>query len=294
MALSAELEKVLSYIPDVTEREARRKQLTELEESGLRQSEFSRKMNELTEQERSRKAAYDEGRKWVEENRTFYKEAIGQRNAYEARVKELEAQINKNKTPEIEINGIEDPQIAAQLRAAREAAALAQQQVTEQSQRLARIDEMLQKGELVTKDQLEKTALQFMDGFSKAQFGVLDAQARAVREFGKEINRDDLLKESEKFQGNLDMAYKSITEPMRIEKMREDMRKELQTEFDTKLRNANIPVSAAPAPVEMGALQSRVNMVKDAQPTIDPNITIQNRSALAFAIGQELRNEGKF
>jgi hypothetical protein len=299
MPLSAELEKLLSFAPEA-EREARRKQLAELEENGLRQSDYSRRMNELAEQEKSRKAAYDEGKQWVESNRTYYKEALSQRDAANARVKELETKLTNpdNRQSEISMDGIEDPAIAAQLRTARAEAKAASEMAQQYGSKVSQISEMLDKGQLITREQFESEAQKRMDAYGAAILDVFDTQAQALKEYGAPIDRQRLLEEAGKRGGDLKGAYEAVTSDLRLQKIKneitEEVRRTVNSEWETKLQNQGNPIAAGSPPTELGPMQQRVYGQKQAEATLDPNLKVDQSGALAFAMAQELRKEGKY
>ncbi len=295
MALPADLEKVLGYIPE-SEREARRKELTELHENGLRQSEFSRKMNELAEQEKIRKAAYDEGKQWVEQNRTYYREALAQRDAAQQRLKDLETAAKAPPKPDdIPTDGIDDPAIAGAIRQARAEAQAAQRLLQEQAEKVQSIQKMLDEGQLLTRKQFEEEGVARLQSWSAAQFDVTDKLNQAMQEFGKPIERTKLLEAAARYNGDLKAAYEAVTSDYRIDKIKEDVRKEVAAEYEAKMRNNAVPLSSGPAPSELGPLQARVlQATLPGESKIDPNIPVDQSGRLAYAMAQELRAEGKF
>ena len=296
MALSADFEKLLEHVP-AAEREARRKQLAELEEGNLRQSDYSRKMNELNAAEAARKAAYDEGKKWVDENRNFYKEAITQRDAAIQKAAALEASLKPNPRDgsDISLEGIDDPAIAAELRRARVEAKTANDMVAQYGNKIETIQKMLDDGQLITAQRFEEEAGKRLNAYSAAMFDVIDKQAQARTEFGKDIDRAALLTAAQKFNGNLDAAYKEVTADLQIEKLRNEIRSEVNAEWEAKQREQGNPIASGATPVAIGPLQARVfQRPADGESTIDPSIPVDQSGRLAYAMAAELRKEGKY
>src|SRR4030067_2324520 len=112
--LTPKLEALVAAAP-AEQREGLKK---ELEEGFLRQDEFSRRMQELS----ISKKAYDEGNGWVTDNRSYYKEAIAQRDQAMQRAKELEEKYAGKPTPatptipDLEINFADDNAVRSEER----------------------------------------------------------------------------------------------------------------------------------------------------------------------------------
>ena len=294
MALSAELEKALGYLP-AAEREATRKRLTELEEGGLRQSEFSRKMNELAETEKAREMAHKAHLQWHADNQAFYKQAIAERNAAKqeleaaaARLKDLESNRQPTSNPEQHELDLDDPgAMAKALREARAEAAAAKQAFTDISAKVGKIDEMLQKGELVTREE----ATRQLNAYSTAVLTVGDYQRKHEQEYGVPVDRGKLLEASEQLGGDLEKAYKFVTEDLRWKKREDQIRAEVLKEQEEKQRSGSLPIASGEAPI-IGPLQARVMGTQESK--IDPSIRADGSGRLAMEIAKEMRAEGKF
>lgn len=293
MALSAELEKVVSLIQDPAQREATRKRMTELEENGLRQSDYSKKMNELDTRERERAAQHAANLKWHSENQSYYKQALADRDnakkeaeSAAARLKQLEASASSSS-----LNLDDSDPMAKALNEARAEAIASKQAASDLEAKIRRIDEMIEKGDLLTKSRFEEEANRRLNAYGAAILEVGDYQRKHEVEYGKPLDRAKLLEASNRLGGDLEAAYKYVTEDLRIEKMRSDMRAEVEKEFLEKRKAEGLPLAAGDAPM-IGALQQRV-MNKTGDSTIDPSIKADGTGRLALAIAQEMRAEGK-
>lgn len=284
-------------IADPAEREAQRK---ELEGGFLRQEDYSRKMNEFSETKKAHETAFETGKKWVDDNRTYYKESIAQRDAAiaraqaaEARAAELERKSAAPPPPE-EINVSDDAILAKALREAREDARTARAEAGELAKTVTRIDAMLSSGQLMTAEQIQAEAAKQFEAYGEAVIQTIETIQRANGEYGKPIDRKVLLAEAAKYGGDLNKAYDVVTADFKLEKIKADIRKEVEQEFNAKLAAAGTPLATGAPPVEMGPLQSMVFAKANPQSTIDPNIPANGSGQLAHAIAAELRAEGKY
>ena len=310
MSLTPEIEALLARVSDPTKREGLRRQFEdpslqdfskELSASVLRQADYSRKMNELTEMERTKLAAYDKGLGWVEQNRTNYSEAIKQRDAAIARAAELEqkaSDLTKGAgTPnpaEFNLNMSDEEQVAQAIKAARTEAYAARQDAAALAATVTKFSKMLDNGELLTASQFEQEAGKRLESFSRATMDVMATIAKAKNEFGVEVDRDVLLNEAAKYGGDLGKAYESVTSGARLDKLKADIRGEVTKEMEARFANsAGNPLASGAQPM-MGPLQSMVFAQKHPEATIDPSIPADGSGRLAHAIAAELRAEGKF
>lgn len=299
MALPQNFEKLVSMITDPAEREAMRK---ELEGGFLRQEDFSRKMNELTEAEKVRAAAYAEGKKWTDDNRNNYKTAIQQREDALLKAKELETRLATldRKVPDADpdINVADDVILARELKQARGDARTARAEATKLTEAVNRIDKMLNDGQLITADRMNEEAEKRFAAYGEAILETMETVQRANGEYGKPIDRKALLAEAAKHGGDLGRAYDALTSDFRLEKIRKELREEItkdvRTEFESKYANSGAPLAGGGAPLELGPLQQRVFAAKNPESTIDASIPADNSGRLSHAIAAELRAEGKF
>jgi small-conductance mechanosensitive channel len=308
MSLTPEIESLLSKVTDATKREGLRKQFEdpslgdfnkELSASVLRQADYSRKMNELTEMEKTKLAAYDKGLSWVEGNRANYSEAIKQRDAAITRAAEFElkaASLAKNPAAntEFNLNMSDEAQVAQAIKEARQEASAARQDAATLADSVTKIKKMLDDGELLTAAQFEQEAGKRLEAFSRATMDVMGTIAKGKSEFGVDIERDALLNEAARYGGDLGKAYESVTAGARLEKIKTDIRNEVTKELEAKYANSAGNPLASGAPPMMGPLQAMVFAQKNPESTIDPSIPADGSGRLAHAIAAELRAEGKF
>lgn len=284
-------------IADPAEREAQRK---ELESGFLRQEDYSRKMNALDENEKTRSAAYETGKKWVEDNRTYYKESITQRDAAlerakaaEARLAELTSKAAAPPPPE-EINVSDDAILAKALREAREDARTARAEAGKLAETVTRIDQMITNGQLMTAEQIQQEAAKQFEAYGEAVLTTIETLQRSTGEYGKPIDRKVLLAEAAKFGGDLNKAYDVVTADFKLEKIKKEIRDEVTKEFEAKMAAAGTPLATGATPVELGPLQSMVFKKAHPESTIDASIPADGSGRLAHAIAAELRSEGKY
>jgi hypothetical protein len=312
MPLTPELEALLGKVADPTKREGLRKQLEdptlldfgkELSAGYLRQSEFSRKMNEITEADNVRRAAYDKGLGWVEQNRANYTQAVKEREAAIEKAKAAEAraaELAKGSNPSAtnttieDINMSDDNAVARAIKEARTDAANARLEAQRLAGVVTKINTMLDSGELLTTKQFQDEAGKQLEAYSRATMDVMGTMQRAKSEFGLDLDRDALLRESANYNGDLSKAYEKLTSDARMEKIKNDIRAELQKEFDAKQQATQGNPLAAGAPPIMGPLQQMVYQSKNTESQIDPNIPADGSHRLAHAIAAELRAEGKY
>ena len=298
MPLSAELEKVVNLIQDPAQREATRKRMTELEEGGLRQSDYSKKMNELETREKTRAEQHAANLKWHADNQSYYKQSVAERDAAK---KEAEAAASRLRQLEAakaagdqagDFDATDSDAMAKALREARQEAVTAKQAASQLETEVKRIAAALDSGDLMTRKTFEEEANRRLNAYGAAILEVGDYQRKHELEYGKSLDRAKLLEASNRFNGDLEQAYRSVTEDLRIEKMRTDMRAEIQKEFEDTRKAAGLPIAAGEAPI-VGPLQQRVYQNKAmGDSTIDHNIKV-GTGALANAIAAELRAEGK-
>jgi hypothetical protein len=310
MSLTPELEALLGKITDPTKREGLRKDLEtgSLQEFGkevasgyLRQSEFSRKMNEISEADKVRASAYTEGLKWTNENRANYAEAMKQRDAAIAKAAELEraaSSLESKITPPAQsledINMDDSAAVAKAIREARAAADSARSDAALLAQKVTRIDQMLASGELLTTQQFNDEGGKRLESFSRATMDVMETISRGKSEFGMDINRDALLKEASNYNGDLGKAYENLTATARLDKIKAELRNDITKELEAKYQaTAGNPLASGEPPM-MGPLQQMVYQRQNPESTIDPNIPADGSGRLAHAIAAELRAEGKF
>lgn len=296
MSLTPELEALVNQVSDPTKREGLRK---DLEAGYLRQSDYSRKMNELNETERTRAEAYAKGIKWVEDNRQNYSEAVRQLKETQKKAEEFEkisAQLNSRSAeppPNLDIDMTNESEVAKALKEARQDAARAREEANRLAQVVQSLDEKISKGQFVTADQFQTEAAKQLEAYSRATMDVIETRNRAQREYGLDVSRDAILNEAAKYGGDLEKAYENVTAAARLEKIKAEIRKEVTQEVEAKFSNNNTNPLATGAPPLMGPLQQRVFAAKNPESTIDAAIPADGSGRLAHAMAAELRAEGK-
>lgn len=279
-------------ITDPAEREAQRK---ELEGGFLRQEDYSRKMNEFAETRKAHEQAYATGQKWVEDSRAYYKEAVARAKSAEERLAILEKErTTPAAQPMEEINVADDAILAKALREAREDARQARAEAGELAKTVSRIDSMLSSGQLMTAEQIQAEAAKQFEAYGEAVIQTIETVQRANGEYGKPIDRKVLLAEAAKLGGDLNRAYDVVTADFKLEKIKSDIRKEVEDEYKAKMAAAGTPLATGAPPVEMGPLQNMVFQRQNPTSTIDAAIPADGSGRLAHAIAAELRSEGKY
>lgn len=286
MALSAELEKLLSLITDEKDREAKRKLLTELEEGGLRQTDYSRKMNELDTQRKDLTTKHEKNLEWYGKAKTQYESAVNDLKAANEKIAALE-------TTKASIGStggnLEDDELAKQLNAARAELDTAKKTVTNLSGTVDNFKKMIDEGKLITEEKFNDEVNKRGDALGAAILDIWDLQRKHRDEFGSELSRKDLIIEAQKHGGDLNAAYDILTAKTREEKLRKDIRAEVEKEFTDKQKAAGVPYAPSGEP-SLGPLQSRLQKKETGIPN---EVEADGSGRLAALMAQELRQEGK-
>lgn len=284
MALSAELEGLLNLIQDPAQREARRKELVDLTEGSLRQSDYSRKMNELTVKERDLAEKHQKNLKWYETADKQYRDAMAELRTSQEKIAALEAaQAHGSDTVEGE------DELAAQLKLARAEAEAAKAEVNKLNSTVQGINKMVEEGKLITAEKLNAELTTRGNALGAALLEIYDLQEQCRKEYGVEIDRKALLEEADKLGGDLKKAYDSVTAKQREEKLRKDITAQVEKEFREKHKNDTVPYAEG-APPTLGPLQSRLQK-KDTG--IPDDVPADGSGRLANLVAAELRAEGK-
>jgi len=271
--LSESLEKLVNQIQDPAEREATRK---DLEGATLRQQDYSRRMNEL-----------DADRK---KNQAWYAQYSGQ---YAAMAEELEKyrQGNAPSTtdvvpPQGEISNSDEGSnalIKQALEEARQARAEA-----------AALKQQLADGNVVTQEQLNQVAPGMFDRWGSAVFGVLEKANQARNEYGINISPEELVKKSSELNGSLDQAYSALTAQAREDKLRADIRKEVEEQMKTQFASNAVPLAGGGYSPAMNQFESFMSGSSGTDNNvIPPNVGIEH-PGFAQALAASLRAEGKY
>lgn len=284
MPLSAELEAVVNLITDPSQREARRKELLELSENGLRQADYSRKMNEVDAQRKANEAKHQQNLAWYERANKQYTTLESDLKAAQERAAALEsAQGHIGNTME------DEDELQKQLKVARDEAAAAQKKMGELSSTVTNFNTMLSEGKLLTADKFEEEINKRGDALGAALLDIIDLQDKHRKEYGVDLDRRQLLEEAQKRGGNLAQAYEAVTTKAREEKLRKDIEGEVEKRYQEKLKAQGVPYAPSGEPT-LGPLQSRLQN----KPTgIPDEVPADGSGRLSSLIGAELRAEGK-
>jgi hypothetical protein len=282
MPLSAELEKLLGYVPEA-EREARRKELSALQEGSLRQDEFSRKMNDLDKRNKEAEVIHRKNREWFDTAKPQYE-------AMQKEAREAKERLAALETREDHPNDLESPDDQAalqrQLRVAREEVAATKLQLEAVATTVTEFQTMLKDGKLLTADDVNRRG----DALGAAVLDIIDLQSRHRADFGIELPRQALLDEAQKRGGDLSAAYEFLTKESREKKLRETIEADVQKRWDEKHKNDNTPYAAGGGEPVLGPLQQRLQK-KDSG--IPDDVQADGSGRLAGLIAQEFRAEGK-
>lgn len=285
MPISAELEKVVALIQDPTEREARRKELTELSDNGLRQADYSRRMNELDTSRKTQEAKHKENLAWYDRADKQYKNLEVDLRTAQERVAALES-VKDQSHGSFQEEGELDKQLAA----ARKEAADANKKIGELDTTVKTFNQMVSEGKLLTSDKFEEEIIKRGDALGAALLDIIDLQDRHRKEYGTDIDRRTLLEEAQKRGGNLSQAYEVVTAKSREDKMRKDIEADVEKRYVEKMKNSNMPYAPSGEPV-IGPLQARLQN----KPTgIPDEVPADASGRLSNLIGAELRAEGKY
>jgi len=285
MPLSAELEKLVNLIQDPTEREARRKELTEMSEGTLRQADYSRKMNELAEAKKAQEEKHQSNLAWYDRASKQYNTLEADLKAAQERVSALESA----KSGTGDLDNEDETDLEKQLAAARKDVENANKQISDLGNTVKTFNQMVSDGKLLTAEKFEEELNKRGDALGAALLDIIDLQDQHRKDFGTELDRKTLIEEAHKRNGNLKDAYKAITEKARDEKTRKDIEAEVEKKWQDKMKNSNMPISQNGEPI-LGPLQQRLQK-KDTG--IPEDVDADGSGRLGSLIGNELRQEGK-
>jgi hypothetical protein len=288
MALSAELEALLSKINDDTVREATRKQLVENHENGLRQSDYSKKQNELKLEREKMQTEWKGHLDWYNTAKTTYEQAIEEQRLLEEKVQSLEAKKESSSTL------VDELEIGKQLKIAQERAEKASQVSDKLFNQVSEIDKMIKDGQLITADKFEAAVNRKADGLANAILDVWEKQQSYKSEFGKDLPRQTLIDEAAKHNGNIELAYEALTKVDRDDKLKKTIEAEFEKKYQDRIRQAGLPIDdggGGGAFEGLGALQRKALGGKDSE--IPEDIPADGSGRLSYLIGKELASEGK-
>jgi hypothetical protein len=288
MALTAELETLLSKILDDSVREATRKQLVENQENGLRQADYSKKQNELKKDQEKLQAEWKSHVDWYNTAKDTYEKSLKDRETLETEVEELrKLKDNPNTTV------VEELEIDKRIKTIQAQADATAKQNEKLIGTVSKIDEMIKDGRLMTADRFEEAVNKKADGLANVILDVWERQQAYQNEFGKALPRQTLVDEAAKHNGNLELAYESLTKADREAKLKKDIEADFEKKYQDKLKQAGLPIDSGDSPVggKMGSLQKRALGIKETE--IPEDVPADGSGRLGYLIAQELIKEGK-
>lgn len=289
MPLSAELEALLNLIQDEKEREAKRKLLTELHENGLRQADYSRKMNELSERQKSYEAERQRLMDWYKTANDEYSRTVQELNDAKQKLAALENAQAMTKDAGLGHDSTFDLDYDKLIKEARSELAESKKKVAELENVVSNINKMLSEGKLITADKFEQEFARRGDAFGAVLLEIIDYQDKHRKEFGTDLDRATLIAEARNRGGNLAEAYRAITEKAREEKLRKSIEAEVEAKFKEQLKKSNVPYAESGEPI-LGPLQARLQKKDTAIPD---DVIADGSGRLASLVAEELRKEGK-
>jgi len=288
MVLSqADLDLIESF-QDTTKREAMRKRMTDLDkeatENGLRQTEFSKKMNELGQKQKDIDSRHQKNLEWYNKAKTQWDDINKDNREAKERLAALESAQGAAGS---NFGTSDDPdELQKQIRAARADVDATKKSLAEVTTTVNEFQTMIKEGKLITIEEVNKRG----DALGAAVLDIVDFQAQAKADFGLSIPRAQLLEETNKHGGDIAAAYEVLTKEASTKKMRETIVAEERARLITEQKASNVPYASGGEPV-MGPLQARLQGKKEG--SIPDEIPADGSGRLAALIGNELRAEGK-
>ena len=118
---------------------------------------------------------------------------------------------------------------------------------------------------------------------------ITDLQEQHRKDYGSDINRKELLEEADRVGGDLKAAYKNVTAKQAEDKLRKDIRLDVEKEWTEKHKNDTVPYAEGGAPT-LGPLQQRLAKKDSAIPE---DVVADGSGRLANLVAAEMRAEGK-
>jgi hypothetical protein len=290
MALTAELEKLLTFVPEA-DREATRK---ELEAGYLRQADYSRNMNQLKTDRDKHMSEHQKNVDWYKRANDEYKALQDEANSAKARVAELE----EARATSGHLGDEDEAALAKELKEARKLAETARKEAETARKEAESIKASVAETEkkFMTKEDVNAAG----DNLGLAVFQIIDKMDEYRTEFGKKLDRVALLAEAQKRNGDLESAYEFIIKKDREEKLRTtieaEAEKKAKEKYDAMIAEARkngLPVDQGSGEPTMGPLQARL-LKKEGESKIPDDVLADGSGRLAALAARELRDEGKF
>lgn len=299
MPLSQDLANLVNLIQDPTQKAAMESRLVALEEGGLRQADYDRKMNEGKASLAATKTQYDSEHQnweqWYNRQKTTFDTTVTELENTQRERDELKAKVDSAVRTAGSGNGNGNG-AAAQV---------------DQTQLKSLVESELSGRKYVSATEVEATVKKVADGLLQQErekffketlpasteftLAMQDVQWRHRDEFGKPLDRNAFSKyiTENKIQvdGSKSMndAYERFTDAQRREKELEKIREDIRKDERSKL---NLPGTGAVPTSELGHMQQRLQGQKEGMPEILFKDNVSTRE-LAAAAANELRGEGK-
>jgi len=283
--LNPELVALLDKVDDPVKRQSLQK---EMEASMLRQSDYSRKMNEYQKAQKEHEEWYNNANAEFQRMQKQLREANDALAQYRNNPQPAEPQAGAAPTA-LDFDGGElgDSKVAAALKAALEEARAARAEAEAVKQ--AVIDHA------VTKEYLDQYAPAQFDRYGTSVFKTMDVVNKAKEEFGINVSTGDVVKVAAKYKGSpdaFDLAYKDITAEAAKQRDIEAIRKQVEAEVAARYATGAVPL-AGEGPMGANPLQTFLAGPK-GDDGVPANVKADGTGRLAAAIAANLRAEGKY
>ena len=271
--LNENLEKLVSLIQDPAERETVRK---DLESSTMRLEDYSRGMNNLANKQK-------QNEEWYAKHST----------EYAAMADEL-ARYRQGGAVHPEPQNVTEPAAGAP-NDITTAIKQAQEDARQARAEAAQLKQLIESGTVVTQDHLDKYAPGMLDRYGTAMFMTLQKVNQAQSEYGLSLTPEDLVKKAGEYGGNLDQAYSSLTEQARQDKIKADIRKEVEAEYQAKLATTAVPLAGGNYPISANnPFEAYMSGASEDNGAKFANIKADSSGLLAKAVAANMRAEGLY
>lgn len=288
MALSQADLDLIGSVQDPAKREAMRKRMEVLEkeatDGGLRQAEFSKKMNEVGQRDKDIAAQHQKNLTWFNTAKGQFDDLNKENQEAKARLAALESAAAANPP------GLNDPEdqdaINKMVKEARAEVESTKKALAAVTTTVNEFQTMLKEGKLLTVEEVNKRG----DALGAAVLDIVEFQSQAKTEYGLVIPRSQLLEETQKHGGDISAAYDVLTKDVKEKKLRETIAGEERKKLEEEFKGRSVPYAGDGPPI-LGPLQSRLQGKKDD--SIPDEIPADGSGQLGSRIGAILRAEGK-
>jgi hypothetical protein len=279
MALSKADLDLIESVADPTKREAMRTRMVALDkeatDNGLRQAEFSKKMNEVT-------ATHKSNLDWFNKAKGQWDDLNTENQDAKARLAALESAAAVSP----HFDGPDDQsELQKLIKAQRDEVAATKKQLEEVTKTVNDFQTMIKDGKLLTVDDINKRG----DALGAAVLDIVDFQSQARAEYGMIIPRSQLLEDTQKNGGDISRAYELLTKDARDKKLRETIAGEERKKVEDEYKARSVPYASEGPPI-LGPLQARLQGKKDDVPE---DVVADGSGRLGSILGAQLRAEGK-